>query len=186
MPEHHASLTTIGTAIAIVTLAAAVAGAQQPPDSTRRPPQPADTARPAQPIAGVRVEAAPAPATPAERRLSMGGHLYTKADIEKAGARTWMDAARLTAGVTVVMFPVRRGSTLMARQLSMRGAAGPCTPAIFVDGVRQNITEYDWDDFLTVTAVASMEVYSSGTVPVQFRPMAGSCGSVLIWTRIER
>ena len=175
-------------ALALLALAAARAATQQTTDTTRRPRAAGDTTRAPQSVAGVLIEAAPAPrsSTPAARRLVFGGHVYTKADIEKSGARGWMDAARSSAGVTVIMFPIRRGSTIMARQLSMRGAAGPCTPAVFVDGVRQNILDYDWDDVLAVTAIESMEVYSSTTAPLEFKSPTGSCGSVLIWTRPER
>ena len=116
----------------------------------------------------------------------MGGHLYTKAEIERVGARGWMDAARLTGGVSVIMYPVRAGSTLMGRRLSMMGSGGRCTPAVFVDALRQNIIEFDWDDFLAVTAIESMEVYSSTSAPPEFRSLTGTYGSVVIWTHQER
>ena len=175
-------------AFLLLAIAARQAQAQQPTDSLPRPRAPADITRPAQSLTGVRVETAPAPraSTPAERRLAMGGHLYTKADIEQVVARGWMDVARLSAGVTVVVAPVVRGSTLQRRELSMRGTGGRCTPAVFVDGMRQIITEYNWDDAFAVQLIESMEVYSSSTAPIEFRVASGSCGSVVIWTHKER
>ena len=175
-------------ALLLLAISARHARAQQPTDSTPRPRAPADSTRPAQSLTGVRVETAPAPraSTPAERRLALGGHLYTKADIEQVVARGWMDVARLSAGVSVLVSPVVRGSSLQRRELSMRGSGGRCTPAVFVDGLRQNITEYDWDDAFAVQRIESMEVYSSGTAPMEFRAASGSCGSVVIWTHKER
>ena len=59
------------------------------------------------------------------------------------------------------------------------------TPAVFLNGMRQIITEYDWDEFLPVESVETMEVYMSTSAPLQYRSENGSCGSVLIWTRTE-
>ena len=175
-------------AFLLLAIAAREARAQQPTDSLPKPRAPVDSAHRAQSLTEVRVEAAPAPraSTPAERRLAMGGRLYTKADIEQVVARGWMDVARLSAGVTVVVASVVRGSTLQRRELSMHGNGGRCTPAVFVDGLRQVITEYDWDDALAVNRIESMEVYSSSTAPIEFRVASGSCGSVVIWTHKER
>lgn len=160
-----------------LALVATRAGAQQP----------ADTTRPPQPIPVVRVEAAPdpRPLTPSERRLSLGGHRYSKAEIASVNPSGWMEVARLSAGVTVLSSPVRSGSTMMRRQLSMRGGMGRCTPAVFIDNVRQNIVEYDWDQLLSASNIESMEVYGAGVTPIGFNSMNNSCGVILIWTRPE-
>ena len=166
---------------------ATAAAAQQPADTARRAKPAGDPARAPQPLPGVIIEASPAPkpATPAADRARFGGRLFTKAEIERVGARGWMDAVRMTPGVTVVSVPVRRGATLFARRLAMLGGGGRCTPAVFFNGMRQIITEYDWDEFLPVESVETMEVYTSTNAPLQYRSENGSCGSVLIWTRTE-
>ena len=173
---------------AMIVVAGTAGAAQQPTDTASRPRPVADTARAPQPIAGVHIEAKPdaKPSTPAEDRMRFGGHLYSKVDIESVGAHGWMDAVRMTPGVSVISFPLRRGSTILARQLSMSGGGGRCTPAVFLNGLRQTIAEHDWDDFVPVEAVEKLEVYSSTNAPLQFRSMNGACGSVVIWTREER
>lgn len=175
--------------VACATSVATSAFAQQPADTTRRK-QPIDTTKPPQPIEAVRIEAAPAPkpATEAERRLRLGGHQYTQKDFERISARGWTDAARMTPGVTVVSMPARPGSTLWVRRLSMQGAGGRCTPAVFVNGMRDSITTLDWDDFIPIEQVIRMEVYSSTNVPMQFmssNASQGACGSIVLWTRAE-
>lgn len=171
----------------VIALVAPVVHAQEPADTARRPRPAADTARAPQPIEGLRIEAKPdpKPSTPADLRLRFGGHLLTKTDFERVGATGWMDAARLTPGVHVIVVPVRPGAAIFARRLEMRAAGGRCTPAIFLNGVRQTIFEYDWDQFLPIEAVERMEVYSSTNAPIEFRTMTGSCGSVVMWTRPE-
>ena len=68
----------------------------------------------------------------------------------------------------------------------VRGSAGPCAPAVFVDGLRQNSTDHDWEDCLAVTTIETMEVYRSTTAPLEYESLNGSCGRVLIYARPER
>ena len=192
-PETHGSSrrfrrpTTLRAAsvLAVLIVAATSARAQQPGDTTRRPS--ADTTRPAQNIQGVRIEAAPRPLTEMEFRLRVsGGHLVSKADIAQSGAGVWVDAVRLVPGVQVLITPMRAGSPMQLRRLSMRGASGRCTPPVYLNGLLQTMAEFDWENFVTLESIERIEVYSAANVPLQFRPTGSSCGSVLIWTTKDR
>ncbi|MBI3792047.1 MAG: Plug domain-containing protein [Gemmatimonadetes bacterium] len=173
--------------LAAVIVVAPSAHAQSPADTVRRPrPDSArtDSARAAQNLQGVRVETTPAPRVTDEtdRRLAMGGHYFSKADIEKTGASMWMDVVRYVPGLSVLTYPVRNGSPMMLRKLSMIGPGGRCTPAIFLNGMSQRLEQFDWDSFVDLNAIERIEVYNSGAVPVQYRPAGSNCGSVLLWT----
>jgi outer membrane receptor for ferrienterochelin and colicin len=120
------------------------------------------------------------------RLKASAGHLVTKADIAQSGASVWVDAVRLVPGVQVLVTPMRAGSPMQLRRLSMRGAAGRCTPAVYLNGLHQGMGDFDWENFVTLESIERIEVYSAANVPLQFRPTGSSCGSVLIWTTKER
>lgn len=63
---------------------------------------------------------------------------------------------------------------------------------VYVDGKRLNsIRErpgfnfaFGVDELALPTAVAGIEAYSSALkIPPQYKPLAGTCGAVLIWTK---
>ena len=115
------------------------------------------------------------------RRLAYGGTVLTAAEIARRGARTWMDAARTIAGVSVGVYTARRGS-FPIRRLEMRSTGGKCEPAIWLDGQRTQVTDNDWDQFVALDQVDRIEVYGAATVPNEFRGPGLMCGAVLIWT----
>jgi hypothetical protein len=171
--------------MALLALAPALARAQAR-DSVPRPAR--DSTRPAQALPGVSVEAAPAPPrlSPAEERVRTGGHLVTKADIQKFGAITWLEAARLAPGVAIATFPVRRGSTLLDKRLTILGPNGRCVPTIYLNGMPQVIPDLEWEQLVSADVVETIEVYTALHAPAQFRPSNPGCGSVVVWTVRER
>jgi hypothetical protein len=66
----------------------------------------------------------------------------------------------------------------------MRGVAGLCQPAVWIDGlyVALGTVGTTLDDLLAPQMIEGVEVYNTvAAAPIQYR--AGSCGVVLFWTR---
>ena len=115
------------------------------------------------------------------RRLAFGGTVLSPDDFVKRGVRTWMDAVRTIAGVSVAVYQLR-GSSFQIRRLEMRSSAGKCVPAVWIDGQRTPITDFDWDHVIVLNEIGRIEVYGSATVPIELRSPGTACGAVLIWT----
>jgi len=65
----------------------------------------------------------------------------------------------------------------------MRGTAGLCQPAIWIDDVYVPLSEQvTLDDLLTPQLIDGAEIYNSvAAAPTQYR--IGSCGVIVFWTR---
>lgn len=114
------------------------------------------------------------------RRAAGFGRFLTHKDIESRRASRTSDLLRGMPGL--VLIPVRRGRG-PGSNIAMRGPAGLCQPAIYIDGSYiAPFTEMSMDDVISPLVIDAVEVYNStSTAPIQFR--TGNCGVVLFWTK---
>jgi hypothetical protein len=114
-----------------------------------------------------------------QRRAAGFGRFLTRMDIEnRRGSRT-TDLLRGMPGLQLI--PARRGRG-SGNALMMRGTAGLCSPAVWIDGIPITDGGNALDDLLNPSALEAVEVYNSTTnAPIQYR--TGNCGVLLFWTR---
>jgi hypothetical protein len=115
-----------------------------------------------------------------EQRRSAGfGRFLTRTDIEnRRGSRT-TDLVRGMPGIQLT--PLRRGRG-NSNALMMRGPAGLCSPAVWLDGLPIVDGGQSLDEILTPGVLEAVEVYNStSNAPIQYR--TGNCGVVLFWTK---
>ena len=116
------------------------------------------------------------------RHTRFFGRYLTREDIDSRPATRTTDLLRSVPGVTLQRVRARnRGERSL---LMVRGPAGNCEPAIYIDGVRtQQSADASIDDVLVPDMIEGVEVYtSSAGAPVQY-VQPGTCGLVLFWTR---
>ena len=109
------------------------------------------------------------------RRRSGFGRFVTSSEIDKLAAAHLTDVLRTVPGVQIDYSNSRP-------RVMMRGGGmtSTCTPALYVDGVRD--ISGDFDIFRT-DELAGVEVYNRDTArPAEFSDMSG-CGAIAIWTR---
>lgn len=114
------------------------------------------------------------------RKSGSRGTFFTRAEIEKKGARSGVDIVRTVPGVRVV--PVRGGGNAI---LMSRGAgANRCVPTTFVHNQPYGGT---LDDF-TAEDIEALEVYVGiSEIPPEFdKGGKGICAVIVIWTRDPR
>ncbi|HEY4956014.1 MAG TPA: carboxypeptidase regulatory-like domain-containing protein [Gemmatimonadaceae bacterium] len=112
------------------------------------------------------------------RRRSGAGNYLTPADVARRQPRVTSDLFSTLPGVRL---DYERG---LGRNLSMRGAFGRCTPAVYIDDhYMRNLGADDIDDWVRPQEIAGIEIYTDGTVPPQFQAGLSGCGSVVIWTK---
>ena len=112
-----------------------------------------------------------------DRKRSAMGRYLTPDDISRRAGLLTSDIFRMVPGVSL------ERDSLGQSVLLMRGAWGPCTPDIWVDGMYMNLTAEDIDDWLRPKEIAGIEVYPSGTVPPQFQRGMSGCGSIVFWRK---
>lgn len=113
------------------------------------------------------------------RRTGAFGRFLTRKDIESQNAQETTSLFRTTPGVVIQR--TRRGGS--ASQLLMRGTAGLCQPAVFIDNLLVPLNEQvTLDHMLTPPMIEGVEIYSSvAGAPTQYR--IGTCGALVFWTR---
>lgn len=114
------------------------------------------------------------------RRAAGFGRFITRTDIENRRSSSASDLLRGIPGI--VLTPARRGRG-PGSTLNMRGPAGLCQPAIWIDGLYiASFADMSIDAMLTPAVLEAAEVYNStSTAPSQYR--TGNCGVVLFWTK---
>jgi hypothetical protein len=116
-----------------------------------------------------------------DRRRATGafGRFVTRKDIEARNPQQTTGLFQTMPGF--VIQARRRGGP--GSQLLMRGTAGLCLPAIFIDGIQTMLTpDVTIDDMISPHVLEGVEVYNSvAAAPTQYR--TGTCGVVLFWTR---
>lgn len=115
----------------------------------------------------------------AERRRVGVGRYLTPEDIERRQPVVTSDLFHMIPGLRVERVPL--GGT----QINMRGIFEErCLPAVYIDGhYMRELTADDIDTWVAPKDVAGIEVYTQGTVPAEFQPGLGDCGSIVIWTK---
>ena len=109
------------------------------------------------------------------------GRFVTREDIEARPAARVTDLLRTMAGVRILT--ARRGA-FESPLIAMRGAAGNCSPALYIDGVRvRQSADYPIDDLLSPDMLEGAEIYTTvAGAPSQYQAGA-NCGVILFWTR---
>jgi hypothetical protein len=82
---------------------------------------------------------------------------------------------------TVPGISIASGQSAQGRVL-MRGNAGTCAPAVFLNGMNVPVPDGNLDAIVNSQEVMAVEVYSrTSSVPPQFDSRNG-CGSIVVWT----
>jgi TonB family protein len=113
------------------------------------------------------------------RDSNNGGHFFTREQIDSLHPYRTSDLLRRVPGMNLT--PTGGGTGMAVR---MRGQR--CMPLVWVDGTPAVAGYFD-PDLIDPRSIAGIEIYSGlGTVPPALTGpiMAGSCGTVAIWTRI--
>ncbi len=115
-----------------------------------------------------------------ERRKSGPfGRFLTRQDIVARAAQQTTGLFRTMPGFVIQR--TRRGGP--GSQLLMRGTAGLCQPAVWIDNVYVPLSEQTTlDDVLSPQMIEGAEIYNSvAAAPTQYR--VGTCGVLVFWTR---
>ena len=113
------------------------------------------------------------------RDSNNGGRFFTREQIDSLRPYRTTDLLRRVPGMSFT--PMAGGSGTAVRVRGQR-----CAPLVWVDGTPALAAYFD-PDLIDPRAIAGIEIYSGiGTVPPALTGpgMAGSCGTVAIWTRI--
>ena len=122
----------------------------------------------------------------AYRRAIAGGQVFTRADLDRRNPSLLSDLLRSIPGLHI-----RTGPELPRGRPGGRNrpvAPPPCSPSIWIDGVRSPAAEVDLDN-IPPHSLEAVEVYTgSGSVPSEYRDAEtrSSCGAVLLWSRRDR
>ena len=108
----------------------------------------------------------------------------------RAGFGSFIDENQLNARSPIFMADIFRtvpgisiatGQSAQGRVL-MRGNAGTCAPAVFLNGMNVQVPDGNLDAIMNSQEVMAVEVYSrTSSVPPQFDSRNG-CGSIVVWT----
>jgi Carboxypeptidase regulatory-like domain/TonB-dependent Receptor Plug Domain len=115
-----------------------------------------------------------------ERRRGGGfGRFLTRKDIESRGVQQTTSLFRLAPGFVVRPSRPHSPSSI----LLMRGTAGLCQPAVWIDGLYVATNpQTPLDDLVSPQMLEGVEIYNSvAAAPSQYR--TGTCGVLLFWTR---
>jgi len=114
-----------------------------------------------------------------QRRAAGFGRFLTRTDIENRRGSQTTDLLRGMPGIQLT--PVRRGRG-SGSTLQMRGTAGLCSPAVWIDGIPLADGGQSLDQVLSPGVLEAVEVYNAtSNAPIQYR--TGNCGVVLFWTK---
>jgi outer membrane cobalamin receptor len=114
-----------------------------------------------------------------ERRSAGWGSYFVRWEIENLAPISTTDLLQRVPGLLIT-----HGGFGFTDIRVARGAGDPCTPRIFLDGVRMRVdSDFNLDNFVSPFELEGIEVY---TGPSQ-TPLAylgeSSCGVILIWTQ---
>lgn len=115
-----------------------------------------------------------------ERRRGGGfGRFLSKSDIESQGSQQTTSLFRLLPGFVVRPSRPRSPSSV----LLMRGTAGLCQPAVWIDGLYTAMSpQTALDDLISPQMLEGVEIYNSvAAAPSRYR--TGTCGVLLFWTK---
>ena len=131
-----------------------------------------------------------------ERRHSGLGRYFTPADIAKQNPGSLSELFRSVPGLKF-----EYDDELVEKRIRMRSGFGSCEPAIYINGLAMTtmaadstksglatvtLTSDDIDTWLRPRDVTGIEIYSGDNAPVQYQQAMTGCGSILIWTKLQR
>ncbi|HEX5724891.1 MAG TPA: carboxypeptidase regulatory-like domain-containing protein [Longimicrobiaceae bacterium] len=112
----------------------------------------------------------------AERRTS--GRFVLRSEIDRMRVQRTSDLLRRMPGIRITPHPRRPGLVVRGR--------GNCIPRLFVDGQEVTLLGESVDDVVRPGDLEGIEVYSGAGYPLEFgRGDRGTCGAILIWTRMQ-
>lgn len=124
------------------------------------------------------------------------GRYLTPEDIVRLQPLTVSDLFRSVPGLKVEF-----DSRALDKRIFMRGSAGPCQPAIYINGLPMTgqvadsvksgvgvvtLTADDLDTWMRPNDVTGIEIYPGETAPIEYQQSMSGCGSILIWTKMKR
>jgi hypothetical protein len=112
------------------------------------------------------------------RRSSGSGRFITPAEIARRPVLFASDLLKRVPGVEV---------NQASDKISVRGAFGPCAPALYVNGMYipgmfGGLETGDIDLLATPKEITGVEIYYD-IVPFQFQRAMSGCGAIVIWTK---
>jgi len=112
-----------------------------------------------------------------ERSQRGFGRFVTPYQIEQSTAASTADLLARTGRVTTRY-------ALGGERIYMRGSRGYCTPTVFVDGFRVDLSDISIDVIAPKFDLEAIEVYRSATeAPLRFGGGMEGCGIVVLWTK---
>lgn len=117
-----------------------------------------------------------------ERRRTGAGRYLGPEDVARRAPINASDVFRTVAGVKT------QGDGRADMAITLRGAFGECSPALFINGRHvppmspQRLSSADIDGWVRPAEIAGIEVYPD-VAPPQFQQIMSGCGSIVIWTR---
>ena len=114
-----------------------------------------------------------------QRRHRGFGHFIMRDELERSPTARITDILRRVPGVRIFQ---NQGGDIVTFSRALT-ASGPCRPTVYLDGHKLGTAE-DIDFLATVGSLEAIEVYTSAAqAPAEY--WGASCGSIVLWTRIE-
>ncbi|WP_373058206.1 carboxypeptidase regulatory-like domain-containing protein [Gemmatimonas sp.] len=111
-----------------------------------------------------------------KRRRSGFGSFIDENQLNNRSPIFMADIFRTVPGISIATGQSAQGRVLM------RGNAGTCAPAVFLNGMNVQVPDGNLDAIVNSQEVRAVEVYSrTSNVPAQFDSRNG-CGSIVVWT----
>lgn len=107
------------------------------------------------------------------QRQGFKGIFLDRPSIEKRDPLYVADLFRNIPGVEVV-----EGRLVMSQSVTLLGGGRGCEPALWLDGIRSGLRNYD---YIRPDHLEGVEVYTGGGAPEKYNDL---CGTVVIWTRL--
>ena len=105
------------------------------------------------------------------------GRFITPGEIEKSAALTVGDLLAQTRRVTT-------RDSIEGERVLMRWSRGYCTPTVYLDGRRQDMSGISLDRITQVSRLEAVEVYRSAIeAPMEYGGGMEGCGVIVMWTR---
>jgi len=123
-----------------------------------------------------------------DRLRSRMGHFMTPKDIARRQPIAVSDLFRTMPGIHL--------EGTVDKKIVMRGAFGPCDPAIYINGMPMTsrtanggtvtISAEDIDAWMRPRDVTGIEIYAGDSAPVEYQQGMSGCGSILFWMKLKR
>lgn len=117
------------------------------------------------------------------RRRGVGG-FSSRVEFHNRGYARFSDIIRRMPGVRLVFSDDGRALVIPARDV-FTGVPHECPVAVYVDGrqLRYSNEIDNLDQLIPYSEIEAVETYTSAESPPGYQGGAGSCGTILVWTR---